>query len=180
MTVRKGGHVMHNRPPFGEYPAYYGSYINLVPAGSLNEILSRQLEDTVTLLTGITEAQENFQYAPGKWTVKEVIGHITDTERIMSYRLLRISRGDQTPLAGYDDEEYVKEASFHSRSMSDLLEDFAAVRRSTIALLHGLPEGVWNRKGFANGGEISVNALAYIIAGHELHHIKLLKERYLI
>jgi hypothetical protein len=179
MAIRKGGHVMHNRPAPGEYPAYYGTYIDLVPEGSLNNRLSNQLEDTVALLSGLTETQESFQYAPGKWTVKEVLGHITDTERIMSYRLLRMSRGDKTPLAGYDDEHYVKEATFNTRPMSDLLQEFAAVRHSTIALLSGLPEGVWNRKGIANADEVSVNAIAFIIAGHELHHVKLIKEKYL-
>ena len=132
------------------------------------------------MLSGISETQANYRYALGKWTLKEVIGHITDTERIMSYRVLRIARGDQSPLAGYDDEHYVREASFHSHSVLDLLEDFTAVRRSTISLVRGLSEHVWSRKGIANNSEISVSALAYIIAGHELHHVKIIKDKYLI
>lgn len=171
---------MYKKPSIGEYPAYYGGYINLVPEGNLPDILSKQLKDTTALLSGITETQANYRYADGKWTLKEVIGHITDTERIMSYRLLRISRGDKTPLAGYNDEDYVEEASFHTRSISELMEDFQAVRRSTLSLLRGMPETARNRTGFANKSEISVNALLYIIAGHELHHVKILKERYLI
>ncbi|WP_075619189.1 DinB family protein [Paenisporosarcina indica] len=171
---------MYKKPSIGEYPAYYGGYINLVPKGNLLDILAKQLEDTTALLSDKTETQSTYRYADGKWTLKEVIGHITDTERIMSYRLLRISRGDKTPLAGYNDEDYVKEAFFHTRSISELLEDFHVVRRSTISLLRGLPETAWARTGIANNSEISVNALLFIIAGHELHHVNIIKERYLI
>lgn len=171
---------MYKKPSIGEYPAYYGGYINLVPKGDLLDILAKQLEDTTILLSDITETQSNYRYAAGKWTLKEVIGHISDTERIMGYRLLRISRGDKTPLAGYNDEDYVKEALFHTRSISELLEDFHAVRRSTFSLLRGLPETAWARTGIANNSEISVNALLFIIAGHELHHVNIIKERYLI
>jgi len=171
---------LHKKPSIHEYPSYYRGYIDFVPEGSLSDNLVKQLEDTLELLSDITETQANFRYAPGKWTLKEVIGHITDTERIMSYRLLRIARGDKTPLAGYDDEKYVKESSFRTRSISELLEDFIVVRQSTLSLMRGLPETVWSRTGFANNSEISVNAIAYIIAGHELHHVKIIKEKYII
>lgn len=171
---------MWTKPTNEEFPAYYGKYIDLVSEGSLEDTLIKQLENTTALLSDVSETQANYRYALGKWTLKEVIGHIADTERIMSYRVLRIARGDQTPLAGYDDEQYVKEASFHSRSLPDLLEDFTAVRRSTLSLVRGLSENVWSRKGIANNSEISVSALAYIIAGHELHHVKIIKEKYLI
>lgn len=164
----------------GEYPAYYQAYIDLVPEGDVKDVLARQLEDNLSLLSGVSETEANYRYAQGKWTLKEVIGHITDVERIMSYRLLRISRGDQTPLAGYDDEQYVKESLFHTRTLSSLLEDYKTVRNSTISLLNGLPHGAEVRKGFANNGEITVRALAYIIAGHELHHVKIIKEKYLV
>lgn len=170
---------MSNRPTNEEYLPYYAQYIDLVPEGSLEDILVRQLEETTQLLSEISEEQANYRYAPGKWTLKEVIGHITDTERIMSYRLLRMARGDNTPLAGYDDEAYVKEASFHTRTLSELLEDYMAVRRSILSLLRGLPEEAWPRKGVANNSPFSVRALAYTIAGHELHHLKVIRERYL-
>ncbi|MFD0048160.1 DinB family protein [Actinomycetes bacterium NPDC127524] len=163
-----------------EYPAYYQSYIDIVPEGDLKNVLARQLQDTLTLLSGVSEAEENYRYAQGKWSLKEVIGHITDVERIMSYRLLRISRGDQTSLAGYDDEQYVKEAMFHTRTFSSLLEDYQAVRNSTISLLNSLPHGSEARSGFANNGEITARAIAYIIAGHELHHVNIIKEKYLV
>lgn len=170
---------MLKKPLRDEYPAYYENYIGLVPDGELTDILNTQIQDMITLFSSVDETQANYRYAENKWTLKEVIGHITDTERIMSYRLLRIARGDQTPLSGYDDEHYVREASFHSRSLSDLLEELVAVRYSTVSLIKGLNENTWPRKGIANNGEITVRALAYIIAGHELHHVKIIKERYL-
>ncbi|WNC12733.1 DinB family protein [Brevibacillus brevis] len=168
------------RPTNEEHIAYYGKYVNLVPEGDLLLQLSRQMEETVQMLSGLTEEQENYRYAPGKWSVKEVLGHLIDTERIMSYRLLRIARGDQTPLAGYDDEAYVAEGEFSSRRMSELLDEYKAVRQSTIAMFKGVPARAWERTGVANNSHCSARALAYIIAGHELHHGILLKDRYQI
>ncbi|MFC6039999.1 DinB family protein [Paenisporosarcina macmurdoensis] len=171
---------MWTKPSNEEFPAYFGKYIDLVSEGSLEDTLIKQLKDTTAFLSNISETQGNYRYAIDKWTLKEVIGHITDTERIMSYRLLRIARGDQSPLAGYDDEQYVKEATFHSRSFPDLLKDFSAVRQSTVSLVRSLPEDVWSRKGIANNSEISVRGLAYIIAGHELHHVEIIKDKYVV
>ena len=171
---------MWTKPSNEEFPAYFGKYIDLVSEGSLEDTLIKQLKDTSAFLSNMSETQANYRYATGKWTLKEVIGHITDTERIMSYRVLRISRGDRTPLEGYDDEQYVKEAAFHSRSLPDLLKDFSTVRQSTVSLVRSLPGDVWSRKGIANNNEISVRALAYIIAGHELHHVKIIKDKYVI
>lgn len=162
-----------------EYPAYYETYISLVPDDGLTDILATQIQEVTTLLSCLDETQANFRYAENKWTVKEVIGHIADTERVMSYRLLRIARGDKTPLAGYDDEQYVRQASFHDRSIQDLLEELKAVRYSTICLINGLNEEAFLRKGVASNLDISARALAYIIAGHERHHVKILKEKYL-
>lgn len=170
---------MINKPLPEEYPAYYEKYISLVPDGLLQDNLNIQIEDLLAMLSDLDEAKANFQYAENKWTVKEVIGHITDTERVMGYRLLRIARGDRTPLANYDDELYVREASFHSRSLQDLLEELKAVRYATIHLIKSLNEDAFLRKGIASNHEISARALAYIIAGHELHHVKILKEKYL-
>ena len=113
---------MDIKPAIGDYPAYYANYINLVGEGSLQEILLKQLEEMTAMISHVNEEQANYRYAEGKWTLKEVIGHIADTERIMAYRLLRFARGDQTALAGYDDNSYVLEAAFHSRSISNLLE----------------------------------------------------------
>ncbi|MFT8322056.1 MAG: DinB family protein [Bacillus sp. (in: firmicutes)] len=171
---------MFTTPKKEEYPVYYENYINLVKEGCVMDQLVKQMDETASLFLNITDAQADYRYAEGKWSVKEVIGHITETERVMQYRALRIARGDQTSLAGYDDEEYVKEAIFSARSMEDLIEEYKAVRLSTIALLKGLPEGTPARIGYANNGEVSANAIAYIIAGHELHHLKILKERYFL
>ncbi len=170
---------MLNKPFINEYPAYYETYIKLVSDEPINDLYLSQLENTMSLLSGLNETQANFQYAPGKWTLKEVIGHITDTERIMSYRLLRIARGDQTPLAGYDDAQYVREGSFNNRFLSDLLKDFSIVRKASHHLILSLHDDTWIRKGVASNQEISVRALAYIIAGHELHHVNIIKKRYL-
>lgn len=167
------------RPSVEEYATYYETYISLVPEGAVTDILAKQLEETTEFIAGLSEELANYRYAEGKWTLKEVIGHINDTERIMNYRLLRIARGDQTPLAGYDDEAYVAQASFSSLPFSLLLEDYAAVRRSTLTLLRGLPQEAWSREGVANNSKLTARALAYIIAGHELHHIRVIKERYL-
>lgn len=171
---------MTKKPSTEEYPKYYDPYIALVSEGSIENILINQLEETTALLSNLEEAQTNYRYADGKWTLKEVIGHIIDTERIMSYRFLRISRGDRTPLAGFDENQYVEGASFHSRLVTDLIEELIAVRHSTLTQMRGLTEESWSRKGIANDTEISARAIAYIIAGHELHHVKIIKEKYLI
>ncbi|WP_080752182.1 DinB family protein [Bradyrhizobium japonicum] len=170
---------MLKKPSIEEYTSYHGRYVDLVPEGNLEDNLLKQLEKTTQLLSTISEEQATYCYAPGKWTLKEVVGHIADTERIMSYRLLRIARGDKTPLAGFDQDDFVKGASFQSCTLPELIEDYTAVRRSTLTLLRGLSEESWSRKGVASNNEISVRALAYIIAGHELYHVKAIKERYL-
>ena len=168
------------KPAITDYPEYYRNYINLVPEGDIIQIIESQLEDTKSLLSGITKEQADFRYAEGKWSVLEVVGHVMDTERIMNYRILRMARGDQTPLSGYDDERYVEASFFSSRTIADLLAEWTIVRAATVALLKGLPKDAWERTGFANNGEFTVNSIAYIIAGHERHHAGLLKSRYLL
>lgn len=167
------------RPLNEEYSAHFESYVRLVPDGNVIDLLAERQGETGTLIGELTEEQGDYRYAPGKWSLKEVIGHLTDTERIMSYRLLRIARGDRTPLAGFDENEFVKGASFSLRSLPELLEEYVAVRRATLTLLRGLTEEAWVRTGIANGSETSARALAYIIAGHELHHLQIIRERYL-
>lgn len=170
---------MLERPSRDEFTQYYGTYIDLVPEGNLESILQTQFEETRRLLSTISEEQANYRYEAGKWTLKEVVGHIADTERIMSYRLLCIARGDKLPLAGYDEIEYVKEAVFPVRKLTDVVEEYAAVRQATMALLRGVPYHAWTRTGVANYSRLSARALAYIIAGHELHHRSIIEERYL-
>lgn len=170
--------VYEKRPAPGEYASYYGPYVARVPEGDPVALLEQQLDDTCRLLSGLSDAQADHAYAPGKWTVKEVVGHITDAERVFAYRVMRFGRGDTTDLAGFDENAYVPAGAFAARSLASLVEEFAAVRRATIALLRNLPDEAWLRQGTANGYPVSVRALAYIIAGHELHHRAILEERY--
>ncbi|NOJ71744.1 DinB family protein [Paenibacillus alvei] len=123
--------------------------------------------------------QVEYRYAPGKWSIKEVLGHIANTERVMAYRLLRIARGDQTPLTGFDENQFMNGFAFDSMPMSELLEDYQAVRHATLTLLRGLTDEAALRTGTTNNMTISARALAYTIAGHELHHLRVLKMRWL-
>ena len=170
---------MLQRPTESEYPDYYQPYVKLVPDGDIEQTLHENLLAVVNLFEGISEEEALYRYAPGKWSVKEVLGHITDTERIMSYRLMRVARGDQTPLAGFNETDYVQAAQTNSLSMEAILEDFQATRHSSITLIQNTPAQSWANKGNANGMEITTRAIAYIIAGHEMHHRKIVEERYL-
>jgi DinB superfamily len=167
------------RPHPGEYTPYYDRYISLVPANDVLAALEDQRRQMLLLLCGRTEADGDLRYAPEKWSLKEVLGHINDTERIMSYRALRISRGDATPIEGYEQDDYVRNGPFGRRPLADLIEDYIAVRRGTVSLFRNLDEGAWSRRGVANKNEVTVRALAYIIAGHELHHRGIIEEKYL-
>lgn len=167
------------RPNPSEYAESFGRYIVKVPDGDVVEILAEQIEDTVRLLAGVTDQQALFRYAPGKWSVKEVVGHIADTERVMSYRALRFARGDSTPLPGFDENRLVAHAGFDRRPLAGLLDELQAVRRATVALFRGLDPEAGVRQGVANEKTVSVRALAYVIAGHERHHREILADRYL-
>jgi DinB family protein len=167
------------RPQPDEYALYYDRYISLVPGNDILHTLDEQRRQTVLLLSGRSEADGDLRYAPDKWCLKDVLGHLNDTERIMSYRALRISRGDATPIEGYEQDDYVRNGPFMRRSLADLIEDYIAVRRATLSLFRNLDEAAWTRRGVANNNEVTVRALAYIIAGHELHHRRILDERYL-
>ncbi|MGM2687427.1 DinB family protein [Bacillus cereus group sp. BceL004] len=170
---------MQIRPKAGEYNSYYATYVNLVSDGNIIQILEQQIEETNLLLKEISDSEGLFRYAPTKWSIKEVIGHIADTERVMAYRLLSIARGETAELPGYNDDMYVLKATFDKQSMQDLLENLIVVRQSTLHLLKSLDKDTWLQKGNANKSEVTVRALAYIIAGHELHHLQIIKERYL-
>ena len=167
------------RPAADEYAPFYAGYIARVPDGDLCATLAAQLADTLTLVRGIPEARGADRYAPAKWSIKEVLGHVIDTERIMSYRALRIARGDATPLPGYEQVDYVPPGEFDRRTLADLVEELAAVRQATIQLLRHLDPAALARRGTANGTPVSARALAYIIAGHERHHVAVLRARYL-
>jgi uncharacterized damage-inducible protein DinB len=166
------------RPQPGEYASYYERYISLIQGEEILQTLDEQRREMLLLLSCRNEKEGDFRYAPEKWSVKEVLGHICDTERIFTYRALRFSRADATPLAGFEQDDYVRNGPFGQRPLSDLIEEFIAVRRGTISLFRNLDEASWMRRGIANKNEVSVRALAYIIAGHELHHRRILEEKY--
>ncbi len=168
-----------SRPEAGENAPYYDRYISLVPGNDVLAAFDEQRRQMLLLLSGRPESDGDLRYAPDKWTLKEVLGHLNDTERIMTYRALRISRGDKTPIEGYEQDDYVRISPLSRRPLSDLIEDYIAVRRATISLFRNLDDESWTRRGTANKYEITVRALAYLIAGHELHHRKILEEKYL-
>ena len=168
------------RPEPGEYAPYYDRYISLVAGSDILETLDSQRRQTMLLLCGRQESDGDFRYTPDKWSAKEVLGHVCDTERIFAYRALRISRGDRTPIEGFEQDDYVRNGPFSQRPLAELIEDYIAVRRATLTLFRNLDEAAWLRQGIANKNEISVRALAYIIAGHEVHHRRILEEKYFV
>lgn len=166
------------RPGADEHAEYYSKYTSLVPDGDLLEFLDRQLGEFEGFLRGIPAHLHDHRYAEGKWSIREVIGHISDAERIFSYRALRFSRGDPTPLASFDENAYVADARFAEQEFDHLVDEWVAVRRATLALLRGLNAEEAARRGIASGWEVSVRALAWIMAGHVIHHTSILRERY--
>lgn len=167
------------KPDTTEYLPYYGKYVSLVPDGDILTVLGKQMEETAGLLNSIPESRAGFRYAPDKWSVKELVGHLIDCERIFAYRALRFARNDQTPLSGFEQDDYVSNASFDSCRLVDLSSELRSVRQSTVFLFKHLDAKAWMRSGLANDSEASVRALAHIIAGHELHHREILRSRYL-
>ncbi len=166
------------RPGAEEYASFYGSYVAGVPDGDVTRTLAEQGESFLRRLKDIGDQKAAFAYAPGKWTIKEVILHMADAERVFAYRVLRIARGDATPLASFDENAYTPMSAANDRSLDTLLGEFAAVRGATVALLRWIPEEAWTRRGVASGRDVSVRALAWITAGHAMHHERILRERY--
>jgi hypothetical protein len=167
------------RPDSAEYAPYFEKYISLVPGDNIVTTLSSQIENTLALLRVLSESQGELRYASGKWSIKEVIGHLIDAERIFIYRGLRMARSDRTPLPGFDENFYVESGNFGDRRVDELADEFKAVRKSGIYFFRHLGEEAWARRGVANDSEISVRAIAHIIAGHELHHLGIIRTRYL-
>ena len=166
------------RPAADESAPFYHGYIAKVPGEQIGEYLGAQTREVERLLGSLDDAAARFRYAPDKWSVKELLGHVCDAERIFSYRLLRIARADATPLPGFDENAYVPPAEFDARPLPGLVREFLAVRASTIALAEGLPAAAWERRGQASGKTISARALIYITVGHLTHHLGVLRERY--
>ena len=165
-------------PDASEYAPYYGKYISLVGGHDVVAALEDQPRETLALLSALSEEQGDYRYAPGKWSIKEMLGHIIDAERVFCYRALRFARNDRTPLASFEQDEYVRSGNFGDCRLSDLIEEFIAVRRATVWLFRHLSADAWMRIGIASDNPVSVRALAYIVAGHELHHRRILQEKY--
>lgn len=167
------------RPKSGDYSPYYENYIGLVEGNEPLKIMEKQLIETPKLFRSIPEDKGNFTYDAGKWTIKEILGHIIDTERVFVYRALCVARGEQQSLPGFEQDDYVKASNFGKRKLADLIDEYKKVREATIALFQSFDEMAISRMGVANNKNITVNALFYIIPGHEQHHLNILREKYL-
>lgn len=168
-----------SRPVESEFAPYYTTYIEKVSEGSIIDILQQQKVIMMDLVSSLTEEQANYRYAPEKWSIKEVVGHLLDAERIFVCRALRFARNDQTSLPGFEENDYVLHGDFDYRTVESLAQEYKHIRLATLDLFTSFREEVWNRYGSANGVNFSVRALAWIIAGHELHHKGVIEERYL-
>src|SRR6185503_539661 len=167
------------RPLVTEYTSYHAHYIERVPYGDPLLALERQVEDTAHQLLALPEERGAYRYAAGKWSIKELVGHVIDTERIYAYRCLAIARGDATSLPGFDQDAYVARSGHDRRSFRSIVDELRTVRAASLALFHSLSEEEWNRAGRADGKRLTARVIAWIAAGHEHHHVKVLRERYL-
>lgn len=167
------------RPSEGDYAKYYQRYIDKVHGDDFLSVMAQQLGDMENILANLPEEKALFAYAEDKWTVKELLGHIIDAERVFSYRALCIARGEQQPLPGFEQDEFVKTARFNKRDLESIVEEYRHLRRANIALFSSFTDEELNRKGTASGNPVTVRALMFIIAGHEKHHIDILLEKYL-
>lgn len=170
---------MITRPDKNEYLPLVKKYIDLVPEGDIISILRKQNEEYLTLLSKITEDNANYRYAPDKWSLKTVIGHIADVERLWNYRILRIARSDVRELPGYDRDIFAEMSAYDNLPLSKVLNDYCAVRNSTVSLIDNLTVEAFTRLGEFNDHALSVRAIIYIIVGHETHHINIIKAKYL-
>jgi hypothetical protein len=166
------------RPAPSEYATAFQRYVDRVPDGDVFAHLERQGRATCELMAGLGEAKGSYAYATGKWTVKRLLQHIVDGERLFCYRALCIARGEQGPLPGFDEELYAQNDGSDGRLLTDVIAEFACVRVATLLLFKGFDALAWTRKGTANGNPVSVRSLPWITAGHELHHLAVLRERY--
>ena len=166
------------RPDATEYAPFYANYVAGVPEGDVVSALRDSGKEITAALAAIPESRGGFRYAEGKWSVREVVGHVIDAERIFTYRALRLARGDSTPLPAFEENDYVRSAGSDARSIADLVEELRAVRESTVRMFASVPDEAWTRTGTVSGRPVSVRALAYITAGHARHHLAILRDRY--
>ncbi|HKK74609.1 MAG TPA: DinB family protein [Saprospiraceae bacterium] len=167
------------RPTPEEYHPFYKNYVQKVPEGDFLRVFEAESKDTEALLASLSGAQWNYSYAPGKWTLKELIVHMLDSERVFCYRALRIARGDTTRLPGFEQDDYIPTSEANDRSGDRILEEWKALRASTLVFLSNLTPAMIERQGTASGATVSVRALGYMTLGHELHHRAIIKDRYL-
>ncbi|MGH9465698.1 MAG: DinB family protein [Thermoanaerobaculia bacterium] len=170
---------MRDRPDVADYAPYYRRYVDLVPAGDILEQLAAEHPQSLALLATVSAERETFRYAPGKWSLREVVGHLVDAERVFAYRALHFARGDAAPLPSLEQDEWAAISNAGERPLAELLAEWSAVRTVTLATFRGLDAAAWERRGVASGNSFTVAALAYIILGHELYHRHGLEQRYL-
>ena len=169
-----------NRPETNEFAPYYDTYISLIDGDNVISILDAQPPELRSMISPLPEEKGTFAYADGKWTIKEVLSHLIDGERMFAYRILRISRGDKAPIEGFEQDGYIENSNANGRSFAELLEEFDLQRRSNMLLINNLTDEAARRMGTASEKTISVRALVYIMAGHVRHHCRILNERYLV
>ncbi len=167
------------KPAAEEFNPYYGGYISQVTEPDLLGVLASQPAEVAAVFGSLDESKSTFAYADGKWTIKELLSHIIDGERHFAHRVHRISRGDTTPIEGFEQDDYIATSHAHERTFADLVAEFSELRVANLRLLRTLSESDWSRMGTASGSSISVRALAYIMAGHVRHHLNIVTERYL-
>ncbi len=166
------------RPETNEFAPYYNGYISLIDGDDVMSVLNSQTDEIRSMLANVPEEKGTFAYAEGKWTIKELLSHLIDGERIFAYRILRISRGDKTPLEGFEQDDYIENSNANNRSFADLLDEFDFQRRSNLLLVNNISDEGSTRMGIASDNPVSVRALTYVMAGHVRHHITILNERY--
>ena len=168
-----------SRPQANEYDPYYEHYVSLVPEDDIKSVLAAQPAELKALIGSVPETKGTYAYADGKWTIKQMLGHLIDGERMFAYRIFRISRGDETPIEGFEQDPYIENANSNGRPFADLLTEFSLLREANMIFFNNLKDDAWTRVGTANQRQISVRALAWIMAGHIRHHTGVLNERYL-
>ncbi|MEM6397198.1 MAG: DinB family protein [Bacteroidota bacterium] len=164
--------------PTNEYAPFYAPYIEKVPTGNLLEVYQASATENRDFYATVSPEKQNYAYAPGKWTIAEVLQHVIDMERIFAARLLRVGRGDQTPLPGVDQNDYAEAASFELRPYDGLVEEYFLLKQSNLAMAKGFPSNAWARMGNASGNDVSARALFAMLVGHEQHHLRIIRERY--
>ena len=171
--------ILATRPAPDEYVPYYRTYVDQVPDGDVLALLESQIAETAEMLSGLSDKEAEFRYAEGKWSIKEIVGHLSDVERVFAYRALRFARADKTPLPGFEQDDYIAPGNFDGRTLVDLLAEFQAVRLATARLFRSFDDEALMRRGLASDHEFCVRAIAFIIAGHERHHMRVIEQRYL-